>query len=42
MLFFGSRRFHGTYGFFGEAADYHMCRRGFEWYDFDIPGPTLY
>jgi hypothetical protein len=32
MLFFGSRRFHSWYGFFGETSDYHTCRRGFEWY----------
>jgi hypothetical protein len=33
MLFFGSRRFHGWYGFFGESGmDPRVnCRRGFEW-----------
>ena len=32
MLFFGSRRFHGSYGFFGVPTDYLECRRGGEWY----------
>ncbi|KAF1914506.1 hypothetical protein BDU57DRAFT_296334 [Ampelomyces quisqualis] len=31
MLFFGSRRFHSDYGFFGDISDYSNCRRGFEW-----------
>ncbi|KAE8833111.1 hypothetical protein CFE70_004161 [Pyrenophora teres f. teres 0-1] len=31
LLFFGSRRFHAGYGFFGQPADFHQCRRGFEW-----------
>ncbi|KAH7080873.1 hypothetical protein FB567DRAFT_114530 [Paraphoma chrysanthemicola] len=31
ILFFGSRRFHASYGFFGEPATYFACRRGFEW-----------
>jgi hypothetical protein len=31
ILFFGSRRFHTSYGFFGEPATYFTCRRGFEW-----------
>ncbi|EOA85300.1 uncharacterized protein SETTUDRAFT_90966 [Exserohilum turcica Et28A] len=30
-LFFGSRRFHASYGFFGEATDFRKCRRGAEW-----------
>jgi hypothetical protein len=32
MLFFGSRRFHDAYGFFGVPANYFECRRGGEWY----------
>ncbi|EUC39131.1 hypothetical protein COCCADRAFT_31859 [Bipolaris zeicola 26-R-13] len=31
ILFFGSRRFHASYGFFGMATDFHKCRRGGEW-----------
>ncbi|KAF2828040.1 hypothetical protein CC86DRAFT_203503 [Ophiobolus disseminans] len=31
ILFFGSRRFHSWYGFFGGHSKYHECRRGFEW-----------
>jgi hypothetical protein len=31
VLFFGSRRFHASYGFFGVPADYFDCRRGAEW-----------
>ncbi|OAG18441.1 hypothetical protein CC77DRAFT_190843 [Alternaria alternata] len=31
MLFFGSRRFHDAYGFFGVPANYFECRRGGEW-----------
>jgi hypothetical protein len=33
VLFFGSRRFHATYGFFGPVVDALQCRRGGEWYD---------
>jgi hypothetical protein len=32
MLFFGSRRFHEAYGFFGVPTNYMDCRRGGEWY----------
>jgi hypothetical protein len=42
MLFFGSRRFHSRYGFFGEDSDYHTCRRGFEWYGLSITNSRLY
>ncbi|KAJ4325273.1 hypothetical protein N0V94_000797 [Neodidymelliopsis sp. IMI 364377] len=31
ILFFGSRRFHASYGFFGTVANFMQCRRGFEW-----------
>lgn len=31
LLFFGSRRFHEAYGFFGKSANYTRCRRGGEW-----------
>ncbi|KZM20362.1 hypothetical protein ST47_g8523 [Ascochyta rabiei] len=31
ILFFGSRRFHATYGFFGTVAGFMECRKGFEW-----------
>ncbi|KAH7128448.1 hypothetical protein B0J11DRAFT_271401 [Dendryphion nanum] len=31
VLFFGSRRFHATYGVFGPIVDAIQCRRGPEW-----------
>ncbi|OAL56330.1 hypothetical protein IQ07DRAFT_4545 [Pyrenochaeta sp. DS3sAY3a] len=31
ILFFGSHRFHSSYGFFGPVADYTQCRKGGEW-----------
>ncbi|PSN74900.1 hypothetical protein BS50DRAFT_540537 [Corynespora cassiicola Philippines] len=31
ILFFGSRRFHASYGFFGPEVDALHCRRGPEW-----------
>lgn len=31
ILFFGSRRFHSTYGFFSDHVDAPLCRRGSEW-----------
>jgi hypothetical protein len=31
FLFFGSRRFHASYGFFGPVVDSRECRRGVEW-----------
>ncbi|CAO2652563.1 Nn.00g008460.m01.CDS01 [Neocucurbitaria sp. VM-36] len=31
ILFFGSRRFHASYGFFEVPSNYFTCRRGFEW-----------
>ncbi|KAF2120127.1 hypothetical protein BDV96DRAFT_318958 [Lophiotrema nucula] len=31
ILFFGSRRFHANYGFFGEVTGPIQCRRGGEW-----------
>ncbi|KAF1952118.1 hypothetical protein CC80DRAFT_180269 [Byssothecium circinans] len=31
FLFFGSRRFHATYGFFGPIVDSRVCREGGEW-----------
>ena len=31
ILYFGSRRFHGSYGFFGKAAGFVECRKGAEW-----------
>ncbi|KAF2024142.1 hypothetical protein EK21DRAFT_79323 [Setomelanomma holmii] len=33
ILFFGSRRFHPAFGFFGVGSDHgtFKCRRGFEW-----------
>ncbi|KAF2735627.1 hypothetical protein EJ04DRAFT_575954 [Polyplosphaeria fusca] len=31
VLFFGSRRFHSSYGFFGPMVDELACRRGAEW-----------
>ncbi|KAF2492512.1 hypothetical protein BU16DRAFT_564963 [Lophium mytilinum] len=31
ILYFGSRRFHRSYGFFGHVADQTSCRRGAEW-----------
>ncbi|KAJ4376770.1 hypothetical protein N0V86_006887 [Didymella sp. IMI 355093] len=31
ILYFGSRRFHASYGFFGTAAGFMECRRGVEW-----------
>ncbi|KAF2815611.1 uncharacterized protein BDZ99DRAFT_457588 [Mytilinidion resinicola] len=31
ILYFGSRRFHRSYGFFGHVADQSSCRRGAEW-----------
>ncbi|KAF1998435.1 hypothetical protein P154DRAFT_578018 [Amniculicola lignicola CBS 123094] len=31
ILFFGSRRFHESYGFFGTYTDWVSCRRGGEW-----------
>jgi hypothetical protein len=32
ILFLGSRSFHPTFGFFGQAGSYIACRRGGEWY----------
>ncbi|KAF2466308.1 uncharacterized protein BDR25DRAFT_237380 [Lindgomyces ingoldianus] len=31
ILFFGSRRFHASYGFFGPVVDSRVCRQGAEW-----------
>ncbi|KAF2194604.1 hypothetical protein K469DRAFT_725886 [Zopfia rhizophila CBS 207.26] len=31
ILFFGSRRFHASYGSFGPVVNSRMCRRGGEW-----------
>ncbi|KAF1927138.1 uncharacterized protein M421DRAFT_182368 [Didymella exigua CBS 183.55] len=31
VLYFGSRRFHASYGFFGTVAGFVECRKGFEW-----------
>ncbi|ORY05914.1 hypothetical protein BCR34DRAFT_42185 [Clohesyomyces aquaticus] len=31
ILFFGSRRFHASYGVFGPIVDSRVCRRGAEW-----------
>ncbi|KAJ4333214.1 hypothetical protein N0V87_007769 [Didymella glomerata] len=31
FLYFGSRRFHASYGFFGTVAGFMECRKGFEW-----------
>ncbi|KAF2665570.1 hypothetical protein BT63DRAFT_428530 [Microthyrium microscopicum] len=31
ILFFASRRFHSSYGLFGENVDAAQCRRGLEW-----------
>lgn len=31
ILYFGSRRFHATYGFFGDNVSAAECRRGLEW-----------
>jgi hypothetical protein len=31
ILFFGSKRFHDSYGFFGKAAGFVECRKGAEW-----------
>lgn len=32
VLFFGSRRFHASYGFFSTHTDPATCRTGAEWY----------
>ncbi|KAF2995234.1 hypothetical protein E8E13_002637 [Curvularia kusanoi] len=31
ILFFGSKRFHAAYGFFGTVAGFMECRKGAEW-----------
>ncbi|KAF2196743.1 hypothetical protein GQ43DRAFT_241141 [Delitschia confertaspora ATCC 74209] len=31
LMFFGSRRFHASYGFFGPAVGARECRQGVEW-----------
>ncbi|KAJ4402687.1 hypothetical protein N0V91_007062 [Didymella pomorum] len=31
FLYFGSHRFHASYGFFGTVAGFMECRKGFEW-----------
>jgi hypothetical protein len=30
-LFFGSRKFHESYGFFSEHVNAGQCRHGYEW-----------
>jgi hypothetical protein len=30
-LFFGSRKFHESYGFFSNHVNAGQCRRGYEW-----------
>jgi len=40
ILFFGSRRFHGSYGAFGPVVDVIQCRKGAEWYVSRISSKT--
>lgn len=37
FLYFGSRMFHVSYGFFGKFTTPAQCRRGYEWYDDSQP-----
>jgi hypothetical protein len=39
IIFFGSRKFHASYGFFSQHVNANRCRRGQEWLVIAITPP---